>query len=162
MGIRPTFGWFLSGLIVWSNRWLEAETRRQVEWLRSYWVPLSPSSFDTPDHPLQPVAQFLFWYWYWFSFWYWWNDSAPNEFLCPPLIRHTPSLHTAVWSSTAAHYWYWYWCRCHWNHNKYLLYWYRWNDFADIASSFVPPWLDTPDHYTLQYAAGLLIYVYYW
>ena len=87
MGIGATFGWILSGLIVWSNRWLEAETRRQVEWLRSYWVPLSPSWFDTPDHSLQPVARswFWFWFWYWYSFCYWWNDFAPMEFLCPPL-----------------------------------------------------------------------------
>ena len=47
LAIGPIFGQILSALIVWSNRWLEAETRRQVEWLCSYWVPLSPSLDST-------------------------------------------------------------------------------------------------------------------
>ena len=67
LAIGPIFGQILSALIVWSNRWLEAETRRQVEWLCSYWVPLSPPLIrHTWSYSTTCCTAGVWNSWYWF------------------------------------------------------------------------------------------------
>ena len=67
LAIGPIFGQILSALIVWSNRWLEAETRRQVEWLCSYWVPLSPPLIrHTWSYSTTCCTAWVWNSWYWF------------------------------------------------------------------------------------------------
>ena len=119
-----------------------------VEWLCSNGVPLSPPWFDTPDHPLQPVAQFLLWYWYWFRFGIGGMILLLLSSFVPLFIRHTRSFSTA--------------CCTAWGLEflvlvlvlaSLLLIMVEW--LRSYWVSLSHHWFDTPDHCTLQCATAL-------